>query len=286
MKVTTGRSQARHVADDTGIAGLYIVENEPLERLLFNRNRLGSDFRAVCLASVRGLVSHVADELTKDDYSELVMLSKGLMYQIQTALMLEADTSLPMNLMATTRTTVSGSAASIGVSYSRLDAGGNRLIIGDTVASGSTIVTALDRYSAQHELSSVIVMALAGAGTGAAHISQYCAGRGIECRLLFGLAVFGLGTNGFDLSFLHPETVCAERFRERASKQFSGKPVSAVGWDFGSQAMAPEKYRELCWLEAEAFDLHGHPALACESRPRSLVNLVHERAAFENFTPG
>ena len=71
MKVTTGRSQARHVADDTGIAGLYIVENEPLERLLFNRNHLGSDFRAVCLASVRGLVSHVADELTKDDYSEL-----------------------------------------------------------------------------------------------------------------------------------------------------------------------------------------------------------------------
>jgi hypothetical protein len=226
------------------------------------------------------MIRHVADELEAGDFSELILLSKGLIYQLADAAMREEAPSLPCNLMATSRVKVSSASAEVEVCYRRLDAGGNRLIIGDTVASGSTVIATLSRYLEEHDLQDVMILSFAGARQGAARISQFCRDRGITCRMLFGLAAFGLGGNGFDLSFLHPETIADPGYVERARSQFSGRPVSAVGWDFGSQAMAPQKYRELCWLEAEMWNLHGHPSFAKELKPQSLDNLRQEYSAF------
>lgn len=280
MIANVTESRLTDIAPTAGVPGLYVVENAYLERLLFDRNLVGVQFRRTCFEASKLFVRHLADDLAVSDIAELVILSKGVVYQLAAAAAVALELNLPTNLIATTRVNVLSDEAKVEASYLRFDAGGSRLIVGDTIASGSTVVTALSAYKKVHGLTHVYILSYAGATVGARRISEYCASQGIQCVMLFGLAAFGLGENGFDLSFNHPETIASEVYKARAESQFSGKQVSAVGWDFGSQAMSPTKYRELCWLEAEVFGLHNHPALALEQRPADLDRLSYESGAF------
>ncbi|MFI7609533.1 hypothetical protein ACIBTV_31075 [Micromonospora sp. NPDC049366] len=281
----TGSSVVESISSRTGVRGLHLVHNSHLETLLFDRNLTELPFRRACLASSREFVRHIRDELDGADLAELTILSKGLVYQLAEAVALEAGRNLPANLVSTSRVAVASDDVTVDVSYARFDAGGSTLLIGDTVASGATIVAALSEYQRFHPVRQVYLLSYAGAVNGAARIADYCAANGIDCTMLFGLAAFGLADNGFDLSFLHPATVTWDAYRERARRQFAGKPVSAVGWDFGSQALAPDKYRQLCWVEADVWGLHGSPALAVARAPESLDALAHEAPAYAGKGP-
>ncbi|GAB1820030.1 hypothetical protein [Herbidospora sp. RD11066] len=259
---------------------IYVVRNRPLEQMLFDRNLIGSDFRETCLESSRFFVRHLEDEFAAGDAAELIILSKGLVYQLSQAVSQELGFNLPTNLVATSRVDVSGDSAKISVAYSQMESPARTLLIGDTVASGGTIIEAIRTYLERHDLERLYVLSYAGAGIGAQRIARFCAENAIECTFLFGLGIFGLGDNGFDLSFLHPDTVASTKYKEDAHIQFSGKPASAVGWDFGSQAMAPEKYRHLCWIEAEVWGLQGAACFAVATKPPHLNDLMHERPAY------
>src|SRR5262249_618234 len=154
------------------------------------------------------------------------------------------------------------------------------LVIGDTIASGATIISAINTYADAAPLRKVYILSYAGTAVGAQRIVAHCEAKGIEVCILLGLAVFGLGDNGFDLSFLHPDTMASEVYRDRARDQFDSKAVSAVGWDFGSQFLAPTKYQYLCWVEAERWGLLGHPSFAVAVHPPSMDLLANEKAAF------
>lgn len=260
---------------------LWIVENSALESMLFSRNILGHEFSSLCFQASTQFLRHVFDELSeRPSVAELVILSKGLTYRLGEAFAHVMGTSLPTNLIATRRASVESDGVSVDTMYERLDAGGSTILIGDTVASGATIVAALAKYRQSHDLDSVYLFSFAGAGVGAAKIDAYCSSVGIELRMFFGLAAFGLADNGFDLSFLDPGTETRDDYRARAHAQFDGSPASAVGWDFGSQVMSPTKYRQLCWMEAEKWGLHGHPAFALELRPTDMSLLAGESSAF------
>ena len=266
---------------------LYVVESPILERLLFDRNSVGLQFKQACLDSTELFLRHLADELSvEEDISELVVLSKGLSYQLNEAFAKVFDEALPMNLISTRRAKVLNEDVQIEVLYSRIDAPTRSLIIGDTVASGATLIATLDSYRSEHLLSSVYVLSFAGSLVGARRIAQYCENNGLALRIVYGLGALGLAPNGFDLSFLDPETVTDDRYRRKCRDLFSGNPVSAVGWDFGSQWMTPEKYRWLCWLEAEKWGMHGHPAFAIEKEPLDFSTLAGEMAAFPEFIAG
>ncbi|MGI5420349.1 hypothetical protein [Actinomadura luteofluorescens] len=260
---------------------IHIVHNAALEDLLFDRGLTGVGFRRACLRCTRHFVAHLADELPPDDTAELVILSKGLVYQLAEAMTAETGRNLPANLVATSREAVSQDSARIDVPYACLEAPAGTLIIGDTVASGATIVAALNRYLEIHPVRRVFVVSYAGTLIGATRIADFCSARGIDTAFLYGLAAFGLGANGFDLSFLHPETITRARYVRRARELFRGKAVSAVGWDFGSQCMAPRKYRHLGWVEAELWNLTTSDAFAFAEEPADWTELAHERPAYE-----
>ena len=139
-------------------------------------------------------------------------------------------------------------------------------------------------YLRHHDLDRLYVLSYAGALDGARRIAAFCGERGVEVTFLYGLAAFGLAGNGFDLSFLHPATITREEYRQRAAQQFGGRAVSAVGWDFGAQSMAPRKYRELCWVEADHWGLRGAPCFRIAEKPRDLTVLDHERSAWSPAT--
>lgn len=274
MRHDVGESRARPVAP-----GLHIVENEPLERILFGRGLIGLPHRRACLAASRLFLAHLADDLA--DAAELVILSKGLAYQLGAAAD-SVEINLPTNLVATTRVDVVADDAKIDVSYARFDAGKPCLVIGDTVASGATVVAAVEAYRQVHRLERLFLLSYAGSGVGARRIAEFCARLGIECTILYGLAVFGLGANGFDLSFNHPDTVTSDAYRERARRLYGDRQVSGVGWDFGAQFMAPDKYRELSWLEAHAHGLLDSPEFSFAREPDDLASLARESAAFRD----
>jgi hypothetical protein len=277
-------SQAWSVVECGDGQTLYVIENPSLEALLFDRNSTGLKFKQNCLESSELFLNHLADELrAEDDISELVVLSKGLSYQLNEAFANVFGETLPMNLISTRRAKVLTDDVQIEVSYSRIDAPTKSLIIGDTIASGATLVATLESYRSSHALSSVYVLSFAGSLVGAKRIYDYCESSGLALRMVYGLGALGLAPNGFDLSFLDGETITDDRYRQKCMNLFSGNPVSAVGWDFGSQWMTPEKYRQLCWVEAEKWGMHGHPAFAIEKEPPNFALLQGETAAFPEF---
>lgn len=264
------------------VEGLRVVHAPELEALLFNRNLIGWEFRSRCLDASRVLLRAALEDnaLESEDLAELILLSKGLVYDLARAYGLETQKNLPTNLIATTRAEVSDEGATILTPYARLDAGGSHLLIGDTVATGSSIAAALDYYRQVHDLTRLTVLSFAGTQAGAQRISRYAQSNGLDVDIFYALAEFAVGDNGFDLSFLHEETVCEDRYREMAVEQFGARTVSAVGWDFGSQALAPQKYRELTWVEAELADAHGESSMGVELEPTRWWRLGFERMAY------
>jgi hypothetical protein len=49
--------------------------------------------------------------------------------------------------------------------------------------------------------------------------------------------------------------------------------------------MAPEKYRQLCWVEAEIWGLHDSPSLSVAKAPENMDVLGHEAAAYAGKVP-
>ncbi|MDH6554711.1 hypothetical protein [Streptomyces sp. SAI-041] len=283
MLVSTPGSFLEEVVGENDSFRLFLVHNTPLERLMFDRNLIGVEFRRACLEASSLFIGHMVDECDPEDSAELLILSKGIVYQLAEAVAVQTGKNLPINLIATSRVSVSADHVEIEVPYARFEAPSSTLIVGDTVASGATIITALHRFRQQHFLHRLYVVSYAGSLVGARKIADYCQEHDVEVTFLFGLAAFGLAENGFDLSFLHPATITRDEYRRRAAEQFDGKPVSAVGWDFGSQTMAPRKYRELCWIEAEMWKLQGLPSFKSAERPSDLTALQHEAAAYSTI---
>jgi hypothetical protein len=272
--------------DVEGSESTYIATNPWLEELLFDRCLTGTRFSRLCLRSTQAMVSHFAADLAaQEDVAELVLLSKGFQYRLAEAMESALGYRPQTNFLATSRKRVAGTEVTVEIDYASLDAPARTLIIGDTVASGETVCTALDFYMRHHHLERVLLLSLAGSGVGAGRIGRFCAERDVELTIVFGLAAFGLAANGFDLSFLHPETICADRHRARAAEVFRQLPVSAVGWDFGSQVQAVEKYRALCWIEAKYWGLEGSDLFAVARRPTDAYQIEREHPAYRDRFP-
>jgi hypothetical protein len=207
-----------------GVQRAFIVRNTPLERLLFDRNLIGLGFESTCEACSVEFVRHFEDELSGvgNDVAELVILSKGLRYGLGRAFATNLHRNLETNLVATRRVAVDGRDATVQVLYEDFDAGHPNILVGDTIASGATICAALGAYLERWSLSRVFVFTFAGSGVGGRRIGAFCRQRGIDLTIAYGLAMFGLAANGFDLSFLTQR-------RSHRSPMSSGPPSSSAG---------------------------------------------------------
>lgn len=267
-----------------GVERAFVVHNAALEALLFDRRLVGLEFTRRCSDASTFFVRHFATELQaqRPSSAELMILSKGYYYWLHPAFELVLGRNLEINQVATRRATVNGADVQVEVCYKNFDAGSPNLVIGDTLASGATVCEALREYLRSETVEEVIMFCYAGTGVGAKRVGESCSSAGIRLTMVLGLAVFGLGDNGFDLSFLHPETKTREAYRERALQLFKGRPVSAVGWDFGSQAQSGRKYRALTWVERQRWQL-GDDVFLSVDRPSDWRLIQAERAAFADY---
>lgn len=265
----------------------FVLHNPALEEILLNRNLVGLPFTRACEEASVNFFRHFEPEIEVwgDDVAELMLLSKGMYYWFHNAFARVFERNLELNLAVTSRVEAHGSFARVEVRHASFEAPASNLVIGDTVASGASVIAVLERYMQDHPLKRVLLFAIAGSAVGGQAITSFCRRRGIDVTLVYGLALFGLASNGFDLSFLHPDTVTALQYRERSADIFRGKPVSAVGWDFGSQAQSLRKYRALCWLEAEYWGLQDANAFRQKERPIDRRLISKEYSAYRDRFP-
>ncbi len=266
-----------------GLTDAYIMSNPALERILFNRNLIGLEFSNACQEASEAFVAHFSGEIASfgDDVAELVILSKGIYYWLHNAFAARLGRNLEANFIVTKRSAVSGTSVSIDVPYCDFSAPAHNLVLADTIASGATMVAALRHYSDFQPLRRVLVFSMAGTAAGGRTLGVFCQERKIELTIVYGLAAFGLAANGFDLSFLHADTICPNQdYIRRAHDMYEGKPVSAVGWDFGSQAQAIRKYRMLCWIEAEYWGLQHSNLFRLKERVTDTRLVEKERSAY------
>lgn len=262
---------------------IYIIENKTIEDLLFNRSCIGIDFTRKCERASSFFLKHFEAELGNqgESLAEMMILSKGLYYWFHNAFDKCFNKNLQTNFVSTNRVKVAGNEAHILISYFNFDAPADKLLIGDTIASGATICAALSSYLKVRELKKVYIFSLVGSRIGVERIINFCQERGIELFCAFGLALFGLGENGFDLSFLHPDTITNSKYIKRATKVFRGLPISVAGWDFGSQAQSLSKYRMLSWLEAKKWSQDDNVIFSEIEVPNSLTLIKKERDAYK-----
>jgi hypothetical protein len=278
-KMSTGELEPVPLTD---VDRAFILHCPSLTELLFDRNLLGLEFTARCVQASEAFLSLFASELGslgEGEVAELMLISKGLYYWMHNAFATVFKRNLEINFAATTRLEATGASARVTVPYHNLDAPAETLIVGDTIASGATLCTALELYLEQQRLRRLYVFTIVGSAVGGRRLAAFCRSRGIELTLVYGLGALGLAPNGFDLSFLHQETITRPVYRDRAAEAFRGKPVSSAGWDFGSQAQAITKYRMLCWIEAEYWGLQDTEVFAVKQRPTDTRLIQKELAA-------
>lgn len=271
-----------------GVDKSFVIRNTALEEILFNRNLVGLAFTQNCETATNAFLCHFEPELTpllQEGLAELMLLTKGIYYWMHNAFAQVFGRNLEINFAATRRAEVTSDSARVLVPYFNFDAPADNLIIGDVLASGATISTALSLYLEYHKVKRVFLFSLAGSIIGGQALARFCRSHNIDLTLAYSLAAFGLSSNGFDLSFLHPDTITCKEYRERAMKVFEGKPVSAVGWDCGSQAQSLRKYKMLCWLEAEYWGLQDSEVFQLKERPLDTRLVEKEYAAFKDHIP-
>jgi hypothetical protein len=270
------------------VTNAYIMANRPLEEVLLDRTLVGLEFATACQLASEAFLKHFVDEISEcgSEIAELVVLSKGLFYWMHHAFANVFQRNLESNFIVTKRVNVSGCAVTIEAPYTDFSVPAPNLIIADTIASGATIRAALEQYLAFQPLRRVYIFSIAGSIAGAQIVSEFCRAHDIDVTIIFGLAAFGLSANGFDLSFLHPDTICPNpNYIEIARRLFDGKPVSAVGWDFGSQAQAVQKYKMLCWIEAEYWGLQESNVFKIKQPVVDTRLVQKEAAAYSDRVP-
>lgn len=122
------------------------------------------------------------------------------------------------------------------VTYFRIHSNAPVWCMLDTVATGATLLRALDSaFGGATPPEKILLATPAGSAVGMKKIADFCASRDVEVVLCFFGAIFGLGEDGTALPWCHPDTITSgtersKRNLEHARKIFNNLPgFCAVG---------------------------------------------------------
>ena len=207
----------------------------------------------------------------RDKICELVFLSGGLYYSISAGFKKAYGFALPQCFIGIQRSRVEGKSGEFRAmsGYENFESlpDGAHVIIGDTVATGSTLVKGIQLLLDTAEdkgfsIASITVVTIAGSRVGAEklatlakkHISAShpaCKVGMIACEMLFHLM-----PDGTDLRFLMPDSIMPDESRRAAESRYGkylSKNMKCAVFDWGTRCKNPQAhYREfLEYCESE-----------------------------------
>lgn len=194
----------------------YILMSPSLEEILFNRGLVGYPLQLATYRAARTLFEALKDNLM-GEYPptarfEQVNLAGSDFYQLPSAHAKIYNSGLPRNYVALHREKILGGfdeenrqLFKTEINYTRFEAKGKLLLIGETVATGISAVDAFKihlPFALEHGLETILLFSIAGSKIGAQRIYQtlrrYNTNTGQPLRIIFvfGLGLFGLGKDG------------------------------------------------------------------------------------------
>lgn len=191
--------------------------------------------------------------------AELVLLSGGLFYQLNSGFKRKFGVALPQCFIGIKRQRVEGSegrftAAATYENFESLPDSAN-IIIGDTIATGATMQKAIGYLLAalaerKSTLESLTICSLACSVKGAEVLKR--AEKGIvaafpraKVRLIAAEELFHLMPDGTDLRFLHPAAIMPEETRGRILRAYGeelGREMKCAVFDWGTRCKNPIRH--------------------------------------------
>lgn len=210
------------------------------------------------------------------DVVEFVLLAGGLYYNLSGGFRKTCGYALPECFLGIKRQRIEGTEGQFRAvsTYENFEALPQEaiVIIGDTIATGSTIIRAigdLERASAEKDgkIKKIIICSLACSTEGARKLKKMeekmkKADDGFALCLIVAEQLFHLMPDGTDLRFLREDSIMPEETREytlRRYGEFLGREMKCAIFDWGTRCKNPAKHYEE-FLEYADLML-GNPAL-------------------------
>src|SRR3989338_8722958 len=217
------------------------------------------------------LAKHVLAGAVREQLCELVFLSGGLYYALNAGFKKEFGFALPQCFIGIQRQRVEGkegqfrAVAGYGNFESLPD--NAHVIIGDTVATGSTLIKGIQLLLDEAEnrgisLASITILTLAGSAIGAQKLAKlsktHILPQHPNCKVYFFACemLFHLMPDGTDMRFLMPDSIMPDESRQEALArygQYLSENMKCAVFDWGTRCKNPgAHYREfLEYADAE-----------------------------------
>lgn len=240
----------------------YVLETPALESFLFDRTVVGIPLLNAAREATVHWLAALRDHTLLDSAEQvagLTILTGGLYYGLQPAWQTVFGTLLPENFIGVKRHLDQRNQWLADYHYVSFEAPCETVLIGDTVASGASVIQGLNAFAdwaKPRGLRKVHFFSACGSRVGGQRIRAACNALGIDCTFTHGLAAFGMAEKGWqlpdtDLPWLHPDTVTQPHYLQRAQAAFKGKQVCAIG-DWGMRCKNPKAYLQE-WQEEAAY---------------------------------
>lgn len=277
---------ALYKVEEEGIHSNTYLFNSPYSReILYNPQLAG-----IALQRAMERVSPIFVEIAtkkalrgqkRGDVAELVLLAGGLYYFLAKGFRDVHGYSIPQCFLGVKRQRVEGSAGDfVAVSkYENFESLPKNacIIIGDTIATGSTLVESLGKLENIMEaegakLNKLVVCSLACASAGARKLRELEKrmkerNPEFELYLIVAEGLFHLMPDGTDMRFLREDSILPESTREYTLEkygEFLGKEMKCAVFDWGTRCKNPaQHYAEFMEFAQEIL---GNPGLNGKGR--------------------
>lgn len=186
-------------------------------------------------------------QVNPECFCDLVPLSGSLYYKMGEAFYNVFHRALPQTFIGVRRNFRDNHWVA-DISYRNVDSLPEKpfLIIGDTIATGSTLFAILHEIRREVEhIEGIAIFSIAGALPGARLVSQMeKIFGGTKIFLYQANALFGLLENGTDMPWLHPETITTTELRTKAVENYGSYLAEkwCTIWDWGERCNSSSKY--------------------------------------------
>lgn len=185
-----------------------------------------------------------------ESFCDLIPLSGSLYYHISDAFYNVFQRALPQVFIGVRRNFRDNQWVA-DISYRNIDSLPEKpfLIIGDTIATGSTLFAILHEIKKQvDEIQGIAIFSLAGARPGIQLLHKMEKIFGSETKIFVyqANAIFGLLPNGTDMPWIHPDTITTTELLQKAIDRYGSYLAErwCTIWDWGNRCNSSSRHLE------------------------------------------
>lgn len=251
------------VIDPRMVENTYILCDDASKEILLSPHIAGKPLQdkmeKVAYSLIHSIGRNVLNGKKLDQVAELIFLSGGLYYQLNSGFKKRYDRVLPQCFLGIKRQKIEGSVGSFTAvaTYENFESlpDNGTIIIGDTIASGATlqkgIYFLLDAYSEKkYKLENLVICSLACSVDGAILLKE------IEKKVKLNFPnakvhlfvcgeLFHLMEDGTDLRYLYSDSIIPDEMRNSIISEFGeelGKMMKCAVFDWGTRCKNPKKH--------------------------------------------